>query len=126
MSYVDIGMPVLLLVLAFMLKLLVDRSTTAPVFIESLLELPVDITFLAMSFIVAFTLGSSGKADEGMFTFLVYVVSAIAIVFIWRRSISLFENDKLFWSGSLGVLNYSISITGVVYALNLLKEIVSK
>lgn len=113
----------LLLVLAFTLKLFVERSTTAPVLVQSLLELPVDIIFLAMSFVTAFILGATGKAAEGLLTFIVYVVVAILLVALSRKSITNFEKDSYYKAGFLSFLNYAMALSCVIYSISLLKEI---
>ncbi|ENJ8203598.1 hypothetical protein V4V60_003921 [Vibrio mimicus] len=123
MGYVEVGLPSLLLILAFALKLFVERTTTAPVFVQALLELPVDIIFLAMSFVTAFILGATGKAAEGLFTFICYVVAAILLVALSRKSITFFESDDLWKVGGLSFVNYGIALSCVVYSISLLKEI---
>lgn len=126
MNSLEISLPVVLLVLAFLLKLLIDRASTAPIFIQSLMELPVDIAFLAMSFVIAYTINAGEKAGEGLLLFLIYVISSIVIVFFWRRSNSFFESDSYIWVGCLTSVNYLASISGVYIAVNLVKEIVTK
>lgn len=126
MDSLEIALPSTLLVLAFLLKLLIDRASTAPVFIQSLLELPVDIAFLAMSFVIAYTINAGDKADEGLLYFLIYIVASIIIVFFWRRSNSLFESDNFILTGMLTSINYLVSVSGIYIAVNLVKEIVTK
>lgn len=123
MEFLEIALPVTLLFLAFLLKLLIDRATTAPVFIQSLFELPVDIAFLAMSFVIAFTINAGDKAAEGLFYFVVYVVCSIIIVFLWRRSTLLFESNSYFWAGSLASINYAISVVGIYLAIGMVKGV---
>ena len=115
----EIIMPIIVLGLAFLLKLLIDRSASIPDAISSTLELPVDITFLAMSLIVGFTIAPLGQAKEGMAWFALYVFGAILIVFIWRRSIKSFESNSHKTAFFLGVVNYLISITAIVHSIKL-------
>lgn len=122
----DISLPVVLLALAFLLKLLIDRASTAPVFIQSLMELPVDIAFLAMSFVIAYTIKAGDKFGDGLLLFLIYIITTIIIVFFWRRSNLYFESDNYFLVGCLSSVNYIASISGVYIALNLIKGIVTK
>ena len=126
MNSLEIWLPVVLLVLAFLLKLLIDRASTAPIFIQSLMELPVDIAFLAMSFVIAFTINAGGRAGEGLLYFLTYIICSIVLVFFWRRSNSCFERDNYLMVGVLTSLNYFASITGVYMAINLVTEVVVK
>ena len=126
MNSLEVSLPVVLLVLAFLLKLLIDRASTAPVFIQSLMELPVDIAFLAMSFVIAYTINAGARAGEGLLYFLIYIICSIVIVFFWRRSNSCFERDNYLMVGVLTSLNYVASITGVYMAINLVTEVVVK
>ena len=126
MISLDISLPVVLLVLAFLLKLLIDRASTAPIIIQSLMELPVDIAFLAMSFVVAYTIKAGDKFGEGLLLFIIYIISTIVIVFFWRRSNVYFESDCYIRVGFLTSCNYIASISGVCIALNLIKETVTK
>lgn len=124
MNSLEVSLPVVLLVLAFLLKLLIDRASTAPVFIQSLMELPVDIAFLAMSFVIAYTINAGARAGEGLLYFLIYIICSIVIVFFWRRSSSCFERDSYLMVGVLTSLNYVAFITGVYMAINLVTEVV--
>jgi len=121
MEGLEIGLPLALLVLAFLLKLLIDRASTAPIFISSLLELPVDISFLAMSFIVAFAIRAGAEAGQGLLIFIGYVVASIVLVFLWRRSNLFFEQNKFGWCATLSGINYVVSCIGVYVAIQLVK-----
>ncbi|HEM8293264.1 hypothetical protein [Providencia sp. SP181] len=126
MFSLDILLPVVLLALAFFLKLLIDRASTAPIFIQSLMELPVDIAFLAMSFAVAYTIKAGDKFGEGLLLFITYIIATILIVFFWRRSNACFERDCYIFAFILSSVNYIASITGVILALNFIKETITK
>jgi len=119
MTALEIALPASLMVLAFLLKLFIDRSTTAPVLIKSLYELPVDMAFLAMSLIVAFTIGSKDNPSKGLLYFILYTVGAIFVVFLWRRSIKYFEENKNTISGFLAALNYSGTLLGAYISIKL-------
>ncbi len=123
MTGLEIALPASLIFLSFLLKLFIDRSTTAPVLIKSLYELPVDMTFLAMSLIIAYTIGSKESPSEGLFYFIIYTIGAIIIVFLWRRSIKCFEENKTVVSGVLAVINYSLSLFGIYISIKLVMRI---
>ena len=119
MDILEIALPASLLILAFLLKLLIDRTASLPYFIEATLELPVDIAFLATSFIVAFTISTPPKVREGLFAFTIYVIGSIIVVFLWRRSRTYFEKQKLGASFTLAVMNYLACVSGLVFAVQL-------
>lgn len=125
MNALEVIMPMIVLGLAFALKLFIDRTASIPDTISSTLELPVDITFLSISLIVGFTIAPSGETKEGLAWFALYVLVAIFIVFIWRRSVKCFESNShksAFW---LGALNYLISITAIVHSIKLVTGVAS-
>lgn len=120
MDTLEIIMPAIVLGLSFALKLFIDRSTTLPDTIESVLELPGDITFLASSLIVGFTISSNGNAKEGLAWFSFYIFSAIFIVFLWRRSIKYFTNNSHVVAFCLAAINYLLAITALVNSIKLI------
>jgi hypothetical protein len=113
-------MPVVVLGLSFMLKLFIDRSTTAPDAIVSTLELPVDITFLSISLIVGFTIAPSGDAKAGLAWFAFYMFAAIFIVFLWRRSIKSFDAGGRKTVILLAGANYFLAISALVNSVSLI------
>ncbi|MCK4935307.1 MAG: hypothetical protein KAR84_00520 [Elusimicrobiales bacterium] len=125
MHALEIIMPIIVLGLAFALKLFIDRTASLPDAISSTLELPVDITFLAISLIVGFTIAPSGETKVGLAWFAFYVLGVIFIVFIWRRSIKCFETNSHKTAFFLGALNYLISITAIVHSIKLVTEVAS-
>ena len=122
MQSLNIILPLALLALAFFLKLLIDRQVDIPDFIQSICELPVDINFLSLSFIVAFTLSVDDRKDEGLLNCLYYVIAAIIIVFLWKRSLKLFEIKKWTWLLLL-FFNLSFAGYGLFRSTNLLLEL---
>jgi hypothetical protein len=101
-------LPILLVLLAFLLKLLVDRSATTPLVVQSIYELPVSIMFLALSFATAFTITSTSNVSSGMTHSYLFLIAAILSVVMWRRSLLLFERDHKLWSVVLFFFNFAI------------------
>jgi hypothetical protein len=120
MPYLQIILPITLLVLSFLLKLLIDRSASLPRLIEGGFELPVDITFLSLSFIIAFTISFPQKAAMGLTIFILFLSVTVLLIFAWRRSVFLYENDHHIWSVILGVLCFMISVGGLVFSIRLI------
>lgn len=120
MTGLEIALPASLMILAFLLKLLIDRSTTAPVLVKSLYELPVDISFLAMSLIIAYTIGGKADTSRGLFFFIIYIIGAILVVLLWRRSIKCFEANRTIISAFLALINYSATLVGAYISIRLI------
>lgn len=118
MGNLEIIMPVIILVVSFLLKLLIDRSITLNDLIVSGLELPVDILFVALSLIVGFTLAPNNDVKEGLLWFSSYIAIGVFIVFLWRRSTALYTQQKNYYIFAL--LNYIFSLSAIVISINLI------
>ena len=94
MEHLDIILPILLLGIAFLLKLVVDRNIDVPTAINAICELPVDILFLALSFSIAFTIAEPINNSKGLFYCFVGLAISIAVVFIWRRTLKYFIEKR--------------------------------
>ena len=97
MEHLNIILPGLLVLIAFLLKLIVNQEVDIPKTIESLLGLPVDIVFLALTFSVAFTLSSVENQREGLFYCFVGFIIAMIVVLFWKISQSLFVDKRKIW-----------------------------
>lgn len=120
MHILEAALPFLLLFLCFLLKLLIDRSVSLLQFINAAFELPVDIAFLSLAFIVAFTISDPKNVKEGLIRLLAYLIGTICIVFLWRRSTKYFTLNKQWVSCILSALSYGLCITGLVSAVGML------
>lgn len=105
MDKLEILLPIALVVIAFILKVFMDRSATAPLLIRSLYELPVDILFLSLSFSTAAIITTQSLAGKGLLYLFLLFIATLVVVVAWRRSILLFENDRKGWSAILFVVN---------------------
>lgn len=90
----DLAVPAALLLVTFLLKLFIDRRVEFPMFIAALCELPVEMGFLATSFIAAFTMASTEQTGIGFFLFVVYTLAVIVTVVLWRRSQHMFDVQR--------------------------------
>lgn len=97
MDHLEILLPGILLLIAFLLKLVVDRSLDVPNAIQAVCELPVDILFLALSFVVAHTIANKNNVNEGLVFCYVGIASAIIVVVLWRKSLKYFLVDNKIW-----------------------------
>ncbi|WP_321345212.1 hypothetical protein [uncultured Draconibacterium sp.] len=118
MEHLDIILPGLLVLIAFLLKLLIDEIVDITSTIQALIELPVDVIFLALTFSVAFTLTNVENQLQGLFYgFLGFVISIIVIL-LWKKTKKLFLIGNKWWI-FLVLLNLSITGLTVVKAVNL-------
>ncbi len=114
---INIVLPLILLVLQFSLKYFIDRKATVFNFVISILEVPLSIIFLGLSFFAAYVMTSETNIDQGFIWFLVTLFLAIISIFIWRRSVHQFENERFISATLLGILNLFISVPILVYSI---------
>ncbi|MEW7867535.1 hypothetical protein [Aeromonas diversa] len=116
----EIILPGILLLLAFFLKLSIDREVDIPNSIYAFLELPVDVSFLATSFIAAFTISATHpESEKGFIYFTVYLFLAGLAIFLWRKACRLFEAGKHKSTIGISILNYTICSACLVRAIQL-------
>ena len=97
MNHLEIILPGILLLIAFLLKLVVDRSLDVPNTIQAVCELPVDILFLALSFVVAHTIANKNNINEGLVFCYIGLAFAIVVIVLWRKSLNYFLVDNKIW-----------------------------
>lgn len=121
MQHIQLILPSLLLLTGFLLKLLIGRQFDWPVTIQSVCELPVDIIFLALSFIVAFTIAKVDNQLLGLLYFFIGIPITIVIVSLWRVSVNKFLKGSKLW---ILMLFINLLITGfaIIKSVTLIVE----
>lgn len=123
MEHLDIILPIVLVVIAFLLKLVVDRNVDVPSTIQAFIELPIDLMFLAMTFAVAATLSNEQIQNKGLLCSFIGIVIAIIVVLITKKCLKCFLSKKTIWWIALFLINILISSYGVVYSVGLLVSV---
>lgn len=121
MEHLEIILPITLLFLAFVLKLSIDRSIEVPNIIQAICELPVDMIFLSISFLIAYTISKQTDPSEGLFFTIAFIVIAVLTVILWRKSLRLFEKKNNWWILLL-LINMSISTFSIFQSMSILLE----
>ncbi len=116
----ETALPGALLLVGFLLKLFIDRTASVADIILALLELPVDMAFLATSFVAGFSIANPTHASDGILTFCVYLAATVLVVVFWRRSRRYYTSDHLAKAGTIGALNCFLCVAGLVYSVALL------
>lgn len=126
MEHLELILPVALLFLSFLLKLMIDRSVKAPIAIKAICELPVDMIFLSISFLIAFIISGGENRNDGLLYWIIYLILSIGIVFLWRRSISIYEKgENKSWLVLLSV-NLFVTLICLIISINLLINVGEK
>lgn len=97
MEHLNIILPGILVLIAFLLKLVVDRNVEIPNTIQATFELPVDIVFLALTFSVAFTLADIKNQAYGLFYCFIGFAFSIIVVLIWKKTQKSFLEKTKWW-----------------------------
>ena len=119
----EIVLPIAVLFLSFLLKLCIDRSIEVPLFVRSIYELPVDIIFLTISFLVAYTISSNNNLkNNGLYYCFIFLIVSIVNVIIWRRAVKLFEVNRILWSILLTGINFAGTICCLSIAISFLSK----
>lgn len=125
--YMSIVLPGTLLLLQWLLKLSVDNSISRVGFTESVLLLPIDIAFLSLSFIAAFTLLAAERSltemvQVGLISIVVCVILGIITIITSKRSWRFFELDKNTPTIVSCLVSYIIALFMIVYSVSLFGE----
>ena len=91
MGHLDIILPFFVLLLTFVLKLLIAEDFKPARAISSLCELPIDMIFLAISFLIAIVISDGKNRNDGLFYLFTFIVLAVITVFISKMSVKGFE-----------------------------------
>ncbi|MCU0093823.1 hypothetical protein N8H72_27890 [Pseudomonas koreensis] len=123
MKFIELAMPVILIGLAFLLKLLIDRTVTIPDTISSILDLPADIAFFSLSVIFSFTIAKPENRDDGLVYFVGFIVISLLVIFLWRRSLSTFSAGRKLIPAFADLVNYTITLFMATHAINLMRAV---
>jgi hypothetical protein len=122
MSNLEIILPAIILFIALMMKLFVDRIPDLPLAIVTAYEFPADMVFLALTFAAAFSISRPDEAGRGLVHFASYVCVAIISVALSRRSTRLFYKEARKTSVAVFLANFSIAISTLIISVNLVSE----
>lgn len=113
----DASLAIVTLVLAFALKLLIDRSLCRSDFLSCLCDLPVDLIFTALAFFIAYSISTHSNVKSGLNLSLATIVISLIVIVLSRRSDRSFKNSQPGWGIIMMVLNAFIGITVLYYSI---------
>lgn len=136
----EFWLPILLLALAFSLKLLINKEVSKPHILSAIAELPVDVMFTSSAFIISYRIlysnyviqtVTSGNKDiiakldlnAGYGLFVLYLIITAFVILFWRIGLKCIDTvDWTKYRIFLG-LNYVICITALLFAFSKLREV---
>lgn len=108
---IDILLPIGLLIFAFMMKQLFSREFQWPIIFEGLCELPVDVMFLSMSFIIVSIVSVKHDHSSGILIFVFLNIILFPVILIWRFSRKKLDNQNKWWFLFAGI---NLLITSII------------
>ena len=115
---VQVALPTILLVLAYVLRLVVDRRPTAGDLVLSVLELQADFAFLVTSLLATFLIViAPARLAGGLILLFGYIVGWIVVIVLAKRSADALARTKHAKATGLAVLGYLLCIVGFGFAL---------
>lgn len=110
--------PLLLVGLQFLLKLFIaERAAGMDAWLR-LLQNPVDIGFLALSFVCTVIISDAARASAAFVIALVYLLVLILVVATWKYTPTTIKKRRK--AAFLLIMNYVFSIPLLVYSVRLL------
>jgi hypothetical protein len=110
-------LPALILSLKFFAKWLIGERPSIIRFWQSLLQLPVDIGFLAISLLVALIVAPKGSAFMPFVVFLIYVILVLISVAFWKLSPEDVSRRSVVVAAV--VLMFNVTLTGTMLAFSI-------
>lgn len=120
MDHLGTILPTLLVVLAFSYKIVVDKRFTLPDFIERLIEMPVEIVFLAGGFLIAFVLQDAANHEFGLLCLFLGIFVTMFVFILSKRAQEEFLRDNTRRCASLAIFSFLPSLFTYVFSVNLL------
>jgi len=105
----DVILPAVIVLLAFVLRLVVDRTVDLVVFLEALFDLPIDIVLLAISFAAAVSITQPAFTSTGIILSLIFIIFLVVGCLLARRSKEALDQDHYLSSGAFCLANFVIS-----------------
>lgn len=125
--YLHIILPSILIIIVFFLRAFIDKECDIPHLISCIIWLPLDIVVLALSFLVAYVIGSNydGRAAGTCYLLIGFLILVIT-VFLSRRSECSFQRNKKIKLVLFLLLNLFISIYCIFCCIRLLISLNTK
>ncbi len=116
--------PIIILVLAFFMKISIGRGFTLSNYGVGLLELPVDLFFVSISIFATTILTHSDNIQQKIQTLIIYLIFAVVSAIIWRFNETLFlsQTNKRWWCAILIPVNIIIALYFFMITIDLVKQ----
>ncbi|MDY4324919.1 hypothetical protein SOV88_11620 [Pectobacterium brasiliense] len=116
--------PIIILVLAFFMKISIGRGFALGNYGVGLLELPVDLFFVSISIFATTILTHSNDIQQKIQTLIIYLIFAVVSAILWRFNETLFlsQTKKRWWCALLIPANIIIAFYFFMKTIDLVKQ----
>ncbi len=112
--------PLVLVLLKFLLKLYLGEKVGPLRLWQNFLQSPVDVGFLALSFVATIIISTSGHANSSFAVAVVFLLLLVVAILIWKLSPNTAGSRDILISSALVIVNYTIAVLMLVYSVSLL------
>lgn len=115
--------PIIILVLAFFMKISIGRGFALGNYGVGLLELPVDLFFVSISIFSTTILTHSDHIQQKFLTLFIYLIFAVVSAIFWRFNETLFlsQTRKRWWCALLIPANIMVAFYFFMITIDLVK-----
>jgi hypothetical protein len=114
--------PIVLLLLQTGLKLLIAENFKGRKLWITILQSPVEIGFLALSFMATILVSDASRVYEAVIVCFFFVLIMLASITIWKASPTGVLKEHVIKSSFLGVINFAITLPMLVYSISMLSK----
>lgn len=112
--------PIVLFLLQTSLKLLTAESFVGNKLWAAILQSPVEIGFLALSFMATILVSDPSKVIPAIVSCFGYLLVLLISITIWKASPTSSKKEDIIKSSLLGFLNFSITLPMLVFSILML------
>lgn len=127
------SIPVILLLLKFAFKLWVGETLDGINFWKAILQSPIDVGFLSLSFVASAIIKSSVIQDNKLVhgnhfamcfvIFVVYLLIIVVSIVLWKLTPSEITKKDIIKASFVSFINYAITISMLVYGIMLIRPV---
>lgn len=116
------ALPFALVALGVFFKLVVGQTVTLDAVVRVLFEFPVDILFLAISFLVASAMIEPKDLAIELISLLSGIIPVMIGILVWRHSNNLYSNNKFVFAFLFTFFNLFVSFAFLIWSILVLTQ----
>lgn len=101
------------------MKVYVGKDLHEVSIMQTILQIPVDILFISVALTITYLSVHNEHMQAGIIILLAHLVISFFSVICWRYSAKHLIDQKLFYCGILGFVNYNLTIWPLIWVINI-------